>query len=109
MTGTLAAFLSVLTFGPSEPSQHCPLLLFALRPSAWKPRLSRLLVLMGVELELEDELELPGCELAGWAAGAAAGEGEDAGGVYGATPARAMLTSLRRLEDSIARLFRHVR
>jgi hypothetical protein len=40
--GTPAAFLTVLTLGPCEPSQHCPLGACALVPSALKPRAVRL-------------------------------------------------------------------
>src|ERR1700760_1755236 len=37
MMSTPAPFLMVLTFGPSEPNQHCPLFEFAFRPIALKP------------------------------------------------------------------------
>jgi hypothetical protein len=77
MMGTEAPFLTVLTFGPSEPSQHCPLLEFAFRPRALKPSVVswlRLIVLLD---------DAAGAELAAGAAATvaaaevAAGEAED--------------------------------
>jgi hypothetical protein len=86
--GTPAAFLTVLTLGPCEPSQHCPFGACALVPSALKPRAVRL-ERSGVAPELEDAGDADGAEAgeatalttgtedvaaAGAAAGAAGGE-----------------------------------
>ncbi len=93
-----APLTSVLTLGPSLPSQHWPLLAAALRPSALNPRESRLLVLT---LAAETMFEfVVGALAAGELAGEELGEDEGAAPepVAAGAPARASFVSLRELE-----------
>jgi len=104
MMGTEAWFLTVLTFGPSEPSQHCPLLEFAFRPRALKPSVvscPKLIVLLD---------DAPGAELAAGAAATvaaaevAAGEAEDVAedAELALAPARASFIRATLLPSHIA-------
>jgi len=71
-----ALLVMVLVFGPPPPSQHWPLLEFALSPRALKPRVVS-------ELRLADEGAWTALATGGAAAGAGAADGAAEGEVVG--------------------------